>query len=492
MASPPSADLFQPAALPTKSGAGGLVATGVWPAWQRFAFAYLACHWLLYAFPRPFDVVLGTFQRALTWVDKEFACGIVWTERPWRWPGKWLRELGDVDVWWQQATSWMAETGLTPYEVIHQRTGSGDTGHGWTQVLAIVVASLVIAAAVAAAWRGTLWPVVWRWLHLLVRWDLAFTMLGYGSAKLYGSQFGELGPTRLTTEVGDVAPMTMVGTFMQANPAYEVFGGVCEVLGGLLLFHPRTALLGALVTFATMANVCAINWLCDVPVKQYSAHLLLFALFLMAPWRTRLWAVFVSNRPSAPKTVAITAAPWARWTMLVLGSLVVGTHLFLIHVQGVGEKPWLVGFEKSALYGVWQVETLRLDGQELAATDPGRWRYFAVERGKRAWTKPVAGPVQPLEFTLAADGASAAVRVMRREGAGEAESWRLEVGTKKVPAWNPVPLRNEDRGVPIEVEVRTLKASGTWQGKPIEFVSFEKPWKLKSGFRLRQELPDFW
>ena len=180
--------------------------------------------------------------------------------------------------------------------MIHQRTGSGDTGHAWTKVLVIVVVSLVVAAVIAAVWRGAVRPVVWRTLHLLVRWDLAFTLLGYGTSKLYGSQFGELGPTRLTTEIGDVAPMTMVGTFMQANPAYEAFGGLCEVLGGLLLFHPRTALLGAVVAFSTMVNVCALNWLCGVPVKQFSAHLMLFALFLMAPWRSRLWALFISNR----------------------------------------------------------------------------------------------------------------------------------------------------------------------------------------------------
>ena len=109
-------------------------------------------------------------------------------------------------------------------------------------------------------------------------------MLGYGFAKFYGGQFGELSLHRLTQEIGDTWPMTMVGTFMQASKPYELFGGACEVLGGLLLFHRRTALLGACVSIGTLANICALNWLYGVPVKQYSAHLLLYGIGLLAPF----------------------------------------------------------------------------------------------------------------------------------------------------------------------------------------------------------------
>ena len=69
-----------------------------------------------------------------------------------------------------------------------------------------------------------------RWLHLVVRFNLAFTLLSYGTAKLYGGQFGELSLNRLTQEIGDTWPMTMVGTFMQGSKPYELFGGLGEAV----------------------------------------------------------------------------------------------------------------------------------------------------------------------------------------------------------------------------------------------------------------------
>lgn len=41
-------------------------------------------------------------------------------------------------------------------------------------------------------------------------------------------------------------------------------------------------------------------------------------------------------------------------------------------------------------------------------------------------------------------------------------------------------------------ERRMVTVPGTWQGKPLEFTAVEMVWKLQTGFRLRQELPDFW
>ena len=478
------------------------VPTGVWSAWHRFAFAFLACHWLLFAAPRPLSSLLAIVQQTLGWLDHDCELGIAWKENPWRWLGKWQQELADVYRWWQSATTWCAEHRLAPYEVIHQMTGSGDTGHGWTRVSLITAGALVAATLWTGFWAAVgprrACPAVWRSLHLLVRWDLALHMFGYGFAKLYATQFGELNPTRLAMEVGDVAPMTMVGTFMKANPGYEVFGGIGEVLGGILLFHPRTALLGAVVTFAVMANVCALNWFCGVPVKLFSAHLLFCALFLMAPWRQRLWCVFVSNRPSAPKTVALTAAAWARWTMLGLGTLLVAAQLVLTFRQykipdlsNRQVKAQQEARVKSALYGTWEIESMRLDGAEVSLADAQRWRYFAVEQGTRAWVRSLSGQRQDFEFALSADAQQATLSWTGRSK-DAADSWCIDQGTKRVPVWNPVPLRNADRQKPIEAERRTLKVSGTWQGKALEFEAVEKVWKLQTAFRLRQELPDFW
>ena len=104
-------------------------------------------------------------------------------------------------------------------------------------------ASLTLAAIWSLLQRGPAGhPRLGRWLHLVVRFDLAFTMLSYGTSKLYGGQFGELSLDRLTQEIGDTWPMAMVGTFMQASKPYEVFGG----LGGTIALRPHHEVFAAL------------------------------------------------------------------------------------------------------------------------------------------------------------------------------------------------------------------------------------------------------
>jgi hypothetical protein len=63
------------------------VPTGVWSSWHRFAFAYLACHWLLYSFPKPLSSVLSivvegghTFG---PWLHELFGWRIDGSQAPW-------------------------------------------------------------------------------------------------------------------------------------------------------------------------------------------------------------------------------------------------------------------------------------------------------------------------------------------------------------------------------------------------------------------------
>jgi len=49
--------------------------------------------------------------------------------------------------------------------------------------------------------------------------------------------------------------------------------------GGMLLLFRRTVTLGAIASAAALLNIVLLNFCYDVPVKLYSAHLLLMALF---------------------------------------------------------------------------------------------------------------------------------------------------------------------------------------------------------------------
>jgi hypothetical protein len=258
----------------------------------------------------------------------------------------------------------------------------------------------------------------------------------------------------------------------------------------MLLFHRRTALLGACVAAATLSNICALNWLYGVPVKQYSAHLLLYAAGLLIPFLPQLWAVFVRNRPSQPVDLRVVTNRRGGRLLLGLGFAWIASFLVETHVQGMQPRPWLKGRERSSLYGLWTVEAMSLDGKEVPLSDAARWRDFAIDRGPVAWARELGGKRHNFEFEW--DGATASAQVKLRGAASDATTWTCERGTKVVRGDAPLLLHQDDRGKQVDVERRWLVLRGQWDGHDLELRTVEKVFRLQTGFRLRQELPDFW
>ena len=81
--------------------------------------------------------------------------------------------------------------------------------------------------------------------------------------------------------------MGVLWSFMGASVPYIIFSGACEVAGGLLVLFRRTTTFGALVNITVMANVVALNFFYGVPVKLYSANILLMAVVVPAHHRAR-------------------------------------------------------------------------------------------------------------------------------------------------------------------------------------------------------------
>jgi hypothetical protein len=133
---------------------------------------------------------------------------------------------------------------------------------------------------------------------------------------------------------------------------------------------------------------------------------------------------------------------------------------------------------------------MMLDGNEVPTTDASRWRDFAVDRGPVAWAREQTG--KRLYFEFKWDEATGIAQVKVRGTEGDAVPWTCERGEKMVKGDAPLLLRKEDRGKPVDVERRSLVLKGKWDGHDLELRAIEKRFRLQTGFRLRQELPDFW
>jgi hypothetical protein len=186
--------------------------------------------------------------------------------------------------------------------------------------------------------------------------------------------------TRLVEPYGNFSPMGNLWAFIGASPPYETFVGCAELLGGLLLILPSTTMLGSLVALADMTQVFALNMTYDVPVKLLSFHLLLMALFLLAPDLRRLCGFFVLNRPTKPSALDEIFRSGRRKRMALGAQILLG--LWIIGVNGYNARNAWKSFggarPKSPLYGIWNVTKISTDGSS-AAPDYYHWRRLIFD-----------------------------------------------------------------------------------------------------------------
>jgi hypothetical protein len=285
---------------------------------------------------------------------------------------------------WQKSVSWLAER-LFHLKVSAVFNGSGDKAYDYLETLSYVL----VAALVALAWtlldrRRPNYARLHEWLRVYVRFGLGMVMLIYGASKVIPTQFSAPSLGRLLEPFGAASPMGLLWTFMGASAAYTIFAGAGEMAGGLLLIARRTTLLGALVCMAVLGNVVMLNFCYDVPVKLYSTHLFLIALFLAAPGLRRLADLLLFNRRVEPANeTRLFARKRFHVTALVFRTLfLAGFAVFCLYGTYDSYKTYGAGAPKSPFYGVWNVDEMVTDGKARPPllTDESRWRRLAFDK----------------------------------------------------------------------------------------------------------------
>ena len=272
--------------------------------------------------------------------------------------------------------------------LVYTGSGSGDKTFDW--VLAFCL--LVFSAVATCIWsvldrKRENYVALYKWFRVFIRFALASQLVGYGIAKVVPLQMPFPFLTRLLEPFGNFSPMGVLWSSVGASPSYETFAGCAEMLGGILLILPWTTTLGALVCVADMTHVFMLNMTYDVPVKLFSFHLLLMALFLLAPDCYRLLDFFFRNRAVEPSTQpqlfkTRRANRIAIAVQLLFGLWLVGTSAYGAyddwHAYG-GGRP------KPALYGIWNVDELSIDGQLRSPllTDYDRWHRVVFDFPER-------------------------------------------------------------------------------------------------------------
>jgi uncharacterized membrane protein YphA (DoxX/SURF4 family) len=284
------------------------------------------------------------------------------------------------DLWnavWARVVPWTARHVFGVQRDFTDTTdGLIDCRYSYARVACVALFAGVVALVWSLRDRGARDHMTLReCLRVLLRYGLANAMLSYGLAKVFEHQFHAPSLERLVEPYGDQTAQSVLWNFMGASRPYSIFCGLAECLGGVLLLFRRTATLGALVTAAVMANVVMLNLSYDVPVKLYSLHLFLMAIFLASFEGRRIVDALVLQRATAPLALPphFVAPRWSRAATLAKVVVLLYLALVLLHRALIEWRPFAEAAPNPSLYGIWEVTSRP---ERLA------WTRLVIDRSK--------------------------------------------------------------------------------------------------------------
>jgi uncharacterized membrane protein YphA (DoxX/SURF4 family) len=329
------------------------------PAWgpvQRVLFRFLFSYLVLYNFPFPLNAI-PVYGEILDESSREI---------------------------WHVVAPWVGEHVFGVEVRFRAGSGRGDSTYGYV----LIFCYLILALAATAVWtlldrKRRNYVRLHEGLRVYVRFALAAVIIRYGAFKVIPEQFGTPSPSELLQPIGESSPMGLLWKFMGSSIPYVIFTGAAEVLGGLLLAVRRTTLLGALVCIGVLSNVVMMNLSYDVPVKLYSSHLLLMAIFLAAPDLRRLASLFVWNRrvPPAEQRPLFASRQGNRAARVFRTVFILYVTVVALHESYESRLQFADVATRQRLYGAWEVEELAVDGvvRPLLVTDKTLWRRLVFE-----------------------------------------------------------------------------------------------------------------
>jgi len=289
--------------------------------------------------------------------------------------------------------------------------GLGDSGGDSTfdYLLYLFVIILSVAATIIWSYTGRKtadYNKLFYWLLVVLRYFVAFTMILFGSAKVFRVQFPEPTIGRLMERVGDMSPMGLAWTYFSYSHAFNYFTGTAELLCAGLLFFRRTTRLGATIGVVLLVNVVAINYCFDVCVKISSTTLLLMCFFILIPDRGRFLNFFFRNGEVLPADLSPHRFT-EKWKNVTLTGIKYVLILYLLYwAYGLMEEQTATyGYggpnaKKPPLYGLYQIETFIINRDTLKplTTDITRWSKFWINRPGAAAVKLMNDSIKVYNF----------------------------------------------------------------------------------------------
>ena len=165
-----------------------------------------------------------------------------------------------------------------------------------------------------------------RYFSIFCRIALAFGFIPSGMVKVMGERFTGLPSNHPLGHYFDALYLTAY---------YYTFIGVCQLIAALLLLIPRTSLLGAILYFPIIVNICVLTYATRFEGTRIATLMLLANLFLLVWDYERLKYILPFSRSDGDQHVVETNKfpVWFFAFVLAAAILVIVINAFLFDMR---------------------------------------------------------------------------------------------------------------------------------------------------------------
>lgn len=168
-----------------------------------------------------------------------------------------------------------------PDGIISETFSFSDSVHLYIQTLILLIISIPIGVYFS---RKSIQKDLGSIISQIIGFIIGFFLLKYGIEKLTHLQFPEPPPNILYTPAGQLDKDIFFWTLMGTSNVYAWFMGVTEITCAIMIFYPKTRIIGAFISVGIFVNIFLLNLSFDITVKLLSFMLLTSSLHLTAPY----------------------------------------------------------------------------------------------------------------------------------------------------------------------------------------------------------------
>ncbi len=265
--------------------------------------------------------------------------------------------------------------------------------------LGVDYAGLAVAAGISVL-AGWVWSLLdkkernydnlYYWTQVIIRYKVAGVMFYFAFVKVFPVQMPFPSLSQINTLVGDYTPGRLFWITTGASPFYEVFSGLAELLGTVLLLFRRTVTIGALILLAVMVPVVALNIGYDAGIQVKAILILLLVIILLAENAKNLWSFFILQRNTKleVRSAPLLREKWQRNARIILKVFFIlfflGFRGYSVGVSFFSGKSYKLpeGVSLPEWRGLYHVSTFKLNNTTLpySPLDTIRWQNVIFER----------------------------------------------------------------------------------------------------------------